>query len=128
MRTVVAAVIIRDQQVLVCQRRAQGTHPLKWEFPGGKAEPGESLESALQRELMEELGIQALGLQGLTRYQYTYQEKDPILLVFFQATEFSGQIENRVFERVEWCRRDQLVQYDFLEGDIALVQSLILQS
>jgi mutator protein MutT len=59
MTTVVAAIIEQDQNILVCQRKSGVPHAGKWEFPGGKVEPGESLESALARELREELTIEA---------------------------------------------------------------------
>jgi 8-oxo-dGTP diphosphatase len=125
MTTVVAAVIVRGQEILVCQRRAQGDHPLKWEFPGGKVEPGESLESALHRELKEELGIVALDAQEITRYQFAYPGKQPIQLVFFSINDFSGDLNNFVFEQIEWSRREELVRYDFLEGDVDFVRALI---
>ena len=109
----------------MCQRTAHGPHPLKWEFPGGKVESGETLEGALQRELREELGIHASGPHEITRYQYAYPGKTPILLVFFGANDFSGEIENHVFERVEWSSRAELIGYDFLEGDVDFVRALI---
>src|SRR6266446_5667141 len=60
MRTVVAAVIERsDRRLLIGQRRKNDTSPLKWEFPGGKVQDGESPEVALARELQEELGVSA---------------------------------------------------------------------
>ena len=62
-RHVVAALILREgeagREVLVCQRRPDQPMSLKWEFPGGKVEPGETAEAALARELNEELGIEA---------------------------------------------------------------------
>ena len=57
---VVAAVIERDGQILIGQRKARGRHGLKWEFPGGKVEPGEEPRAALARELREELAIEAV--------------------------------------------------------------------
>jgi 8-oxo-dGTP diphosphatase len=125
MTTVVAAVIEREQRILVCQRKAGGRHELKWEFPGGKVEEDETPIAALQRELREELAIEALIGNEITRYEYAYPEKTPILLIFYSVTEFSGELQNRVFEKFEWaCRRD-LASYDFLEGDIGFVKSLI---
>ena len=58
-RLVVVALILRGREVLICQRRSDQPMALKWEFPGGKMEPGESAEEALARELDEELGIVA---------------------------------------------------------------------
>ena len=54
MNTVVAAVIERDGKILICQRRRGQAHELKWEFPGGKVENGETPDQALERELREE--------------------------------------------------------------------------
>src|ERR1700691_5298657 len=59
MKRVVAALILKDGKVLVCQRTRHQTMPLKWEFPGGKIEEGEQPRDALRRELDEELGIDA---------------------------------------------------------------------
>jgi mutator protein MutT len=57
--TVVAAVIQNSGKILIAQRKATRRHPGKWEFPGGKVEPGETPPAALRRELGEELGIDA---------------------------------------------------------------------
>jgi mutator protein MutT len=123
MTTVVAAIIEREGRVLICRRSEKGPHPLKWEFPGGKVEPGETLADALARELREELAVDAEIGRELTRYEYAYAGKTPILLVFFAAA-FEGREENRVFERVEWARRGTLAEFDFLEGDVAFVKRL----
>jgi len=124
MTTVVAAIVEREGKILACQRRAGGPHPLKWEFPGGKVEPGEERIGALERELREELGIEARVGEEVARYQYSYPGKNPILLVFFSVDEYSGTLENRVFERVLWVDRHDLEAYDFLEGDAEIVRLL----
>lgn len=123
MTTVVAAVIEREGRILICQRRRGQAHELKWEFPGGKLEPGESPETALQRELREELAIEATLAGEITRYEYAYPGRAPILLIFFRVTEFTGQPRNLVFERMEWEPRERLPEYDFLEGDVDFVRS-----
>lgn len=125
MTTVVAAVIEREQKILVCQRKADGPHALKWEFPGGKVEFGETAEDALRRELREELGIIAAVGPEITRYEYSYPGKNPILLVFFHVAEYSGDMKNLVFEKFEWANRKLLPDYDFLEGDVDFVRSLM---
>lgn len=117
MTKVVAGIIERDGKVLICRRRPDQAHPLKWEFPGGKLEEGESPEEALIRELSEELGIEAVAGSELMRYEFAYPAKQPVLLIFIHVTEWLGEIENRIFESIAWENRDALGGYDFLEGD-----------
>src|SRR4030095_3002708 len=100
MTTVVAAIIERGGRILICQRRADHAHPLKWEFPGGKVEPGENPADALRRELAEELSISAQIGAEVTQYEYSYPGKKPILLMFYRVTEFSGEPRNQVFEQI----------------------------
>jgi len=124
MTTVVAALIERYSRLLICQRRHDHPHPLKWEFPGGKVEPGELPADALRRELEEELGI-AAGIGGeVTRYEYTYPGKQPILLIFYSVSDFTGEPRNRVFAQILWETRAKLRDYDFLDGDIDFVRTL----
>jgi len=127
MTTVVAAVIERDGQVLIGQRPAGKRHALKWEFPGGKVEAGESPEDALRRELEEELGIQAVIGGRITDYEYAYPGREPIRLIFFAVAEFTGTLDNRVFEQIVWETRERLPDYDFLEGDVDFVRALAVK-
>jgi 8-oxo-dGTP diphosphatase len=121
---VVAAVIERDGKILICQRKPSQRHPLKWEFPGGKLEPGETPVDAIARELQEELGIRASIGPEIANYQYAYSGSAPIQLVFYRVTEFEGPMENRVFQQIQWEARERLPEYDFLEGDIDFVRGL----
>jgi 8-oxo-dGTP diphosphatase len=123
MTTVVAAVIERDSRILICQRCKGQAHELKWEFPGGKVEAGETPEAALRRELREELDIDARLDAEITRYEYSYPNRPAILLIFFRVTQFSGEPRNLVFERMEWEPRERLPEYDFLEGDIEFIKT-----
>jgi 8-oxo-dGTP diphosphatase len=125
MRIVVAGVIERDGRILIAQRKRSGQHPLKWEFPGGKVEPGEAPELALQRELEEELGIRAQTGAEIMRYEYQYPGREPVLLVFYQVAEFSGEPRNLDFEQIEWVPRDRLGSFDFLEGDARFLKEYV---
>lgn len=122
--SVVAAVIERGGQVLICQRKISAAHALQWEFPGGKVEPGEEPSQALARELREELGIEAAIGPELLRYSYQYPGRSPILLIFFRVTEFSGEPQNLDFEEIRWEARERLSEYNFLEGDAYFLERL----
>jgi 8-oxo-dGTP diphosphatase len=119
--TVVAAVIERDGRILIAQRKNEGPHALKWEFPGGKVELGETSEAALIRELDEELAIRAQIDRELTRYEYAYPGRPAILLIFYRVTAFTGDPTNLNFEQIQWVSPNQLGDYDFLEGDAAFL-------
>jgi 8-oxo-dGTP diphosphatase len=121
---VVAAVIERDGRILVGQRKAGGRHALKWEFPGGKVEPGETPRAALARELREELGIEAQIGEEMERYDFSYPGQTPTHLIFFRVTEFAEEPENLDFAQIAWVERHSLPQYDFLEGDVDFVKRL----
>ncbi len=125
MTTVVAGVIEHDGRILIGQRRADSpAHPLKWEFPGGKLEPGEEPRAALARELKEELDIAAEVGPEITRYTYQYPGRPPILLIFFKVDQFKGRPRNLIFESVVWALPRDLPSCDFLEGDVEFVRTL----
>jgi 8-oxo-dGTP diphosphatase len=123
-RLVVVALILRGREVLICQRRADQPMALKWEFPGGKMEPGESAEQALARELDEELGIHAQIGPRVTRLRHTYRSGSAVDLQFFTVHEFSGEITNRIFNDLRWCELNDLPKFDFLAADRDVVRDL----
>jgi len=122
---VVAAVIERGGKILIAQRKRGGKHPLKWEFPGGKVEPGEIPRAALARELREELGIEAHIGEQLGAYKFGYPGGPPNHLLFFRVTQWTGEPQNLDFEQMVWERRERLKDYDFLEGDAAFLRKLV---
>lgn len=122
--TVVAGVCERGGKILIGQRKATGKHPLKWEFPGGKVEPGETPEAALARELHEELGIAAIVGEEMGRYDTRYPGGPLTHLIFYRVSAFDQEPENLDFAAVTWASPDELAGYDFLEGDIPFVERL----
>jgi 8-oxo-dGTP diphosphatase len=124
MKQVVAALIVRDDRVLVCQRTRHQAMPLRWEFPGGKIETGEQPRDALRRELDEELGISASIGDEVARIQHRYANGGAIELRFYVVREFEGELDNHIFRDVRWARRTDLPSYDFLDADRRLVQDI----
>jgi 8-oxo-dGTP diphosphatase len=124
MKRVVAALILKDNKLLVCQRTKHQTMPLKWEFPGGKIEEGEQPREALRRELDEELGIDARIDEQVSRIRHEYKNGGSVELHFFAVRVFQGQVENKIFKEIRWAERRELPSFDFLEADWELVRDL----
>jgi 8-oxo-dGTP diphosphatase len=115
---------VQDGKILVCQRTRHQTMPLKWEFPGGKIEEGEQPRSALQRELEEELGVNATIGDEVARIRHEYRRGSSVELRFFVVRKYAGELENRIFRDMQWAQPAELLSYDFLEADLKLVSDL----
>ena len=121
---VVAAGIVRRDQLILLTRRKPDVHlPDLWEFPGGKVEAEESLQSALQRELKEELGIEVevLDLAFTTTHRYT---EKLIELHFFNCRLVQGQPRAIEVAEFRWVHPGELHAYAFPEADRELVEQL----
>jgi 8-oxo-dGTP diphosphatase len=132
MKEVSVGVITRGSQVLACQRRSDARYPLKWEFPGGKIEQGESPSQALERELHEELEIHARVGEEFFRQEWVYPngvdnpKKDGAFRVFYHFVHsFTGTPVNRVFEQIRWVSLQDLQALDILEGNREAVAFLL---
>lgn len=126
MRTVVAAVIERsDRRLLIGQRRRSDTSALKWEFPGGKVERGETPDAALARELREELGTTLRKCAPIGRVVHKYAETpEELEILFFAAAISEGRLTPRTFEKVAWVLPKELGEYEFLAANAGLVANL----
>lgn len=120
---VTAAVIWRDGRLLITQRR-KGT-PLGgfWEFPGGKREAGETLESCLKRELREELGIEVSVGRELETVPYDY-DTQRVLLHFFECTLLEGTPRPLGCQDLLWVPPGELPGYRFPPADTRLLARL----
>ena len=100
---VVGGLILHKNKILICQRKEDCDHPLKWEFPGGKTLVNESTEKALIREIKEELKIDTLEYKFLYDYIFEYKNLNKkIHLNFYLITKFSNDIINTIHEQVKW--------------------------
>jgi 8-oxo-dGTP diphosphatase len=122
---VVAGILSRQGKVLIGQRQAQDRHALKWEFPGGKVERGETPRQALARELREELRVDAEIGAEVARYEHTNPKRGPLLLIFHDVISFVGEPQSVTFEQIRWEDPRQLQNYDFLDGDLDIVRRLV---
>jgi 8-oxo-dGTP diphosphatase len=121
---VTAAVIVDQGQVLITQRHAHDHMADKWEFPGGKIEPGETPEACLQRELQEELGllVDVQELYLVTQHRYPHIN---IKLLAFRVHIRSGQITLRAHQDYQWVPIQELATFDFSDADKPIVHKLI---
>ena len=119
-----AALIIREGEVLIGQRRPDQPMASMWEFPGGKIEAGETAQQALARELFEELGIRASIGAPVTRIRHNYRHGGAVDLQFFVVRQFAGEIVNHIYEQIRWVSLKDLPTYDFLAADRGLIRDL----
>ena len=120
---VAAAVALRDDKVMICQRRPGVHNGLKWEFPGGKLEPGESPEAALARELREELDVEAEVGRVADAVYYRYPDRD--VLVLFYLCRLAGEPRRVDCNDIRWVAFEELKAYDFAGADAVFVERLL---
>jgi 8-oxo-dGTP diphosphatase len=121
---VAAAVIEREGKILI-GRRKKGSHLAnRWEFPGGKLEPGETPEEALRRELREELSVEATVGDFVCASRHIYPEK-AVELIVYRASIPLGDIDSTDHEEIRWVPREELLLYNFPEADRPVIEILI---
>ena len=124
---VVAAIIIKDQKILIAQRPAGKHKGGYWEFPGGKIEKGETAEQALCREIKEEIDIDISATRSFTEIHFNYPEKS-VHLQFFEVTAFSGKPKGLEGQLIRWVSRAELLDYQFPEANLVVVSKLQCKS
>ena len=124
---VACSIIENDGKVLAAQRSSAMSLPLKWEFPGGKIDPGESAEECLQRELVEEMGICVRVLKHLPHSTHHYPEFAITLYPFVCSIE-SGDIILHEHATAAWMAPDELHTLDWAEADLPVIQSYLAES
>jgi len=118
------AIIEKNGLILVAQRSETMSLPLKWEFPGGKLDPHESIADCLIREINEELGVVINILFSLPPSDWQYPSF-AITLHPFVCTLSSGAISPAEHRNIAWVKPENLLSFDWAEADVPVVQSYL---
>ncbi|HEY9055169.1 MAG TPA: NUDIX domain-containing protein [Rectinemataceae bacterium] len=124
-RRSIACIILKHDKVLVAKRVAGGSIGLKWEFPGGKVEEGESDAEALAREFVEEFGVSVKPLRLLGTAEFQSPSGPRTLAAWLAALPDSSRLELREHSDVAWLGEKQLEALDLADSDKRLL-SLVL--
>ncbi len=118
------AILQKEKRILVCQRMRTARYGLKWEFPGGKVEEGESFFDCVQRELLEELSIAINAFDRSELQVNRYDDGGIFEVMYFFVSRFEGTPVNNAFEQICWVTLDELRSLDILEGNKSLVSQM----
>lgn len=118
------AIIRKDKRFLVCQRKKNSRYGLKWEFPGGKVEEGESLVECVKRELREELSIEVVEISRSETQTNRFADGGIFEVTYFTIKRFNDTPVNNAFEEIRWVSLEELKSLDVLEGNKAIIAGL----
>jgi mutator protein MutT len=124
MTEVAVGIIKSSGKYLVCQRKKDGRYGLKWEFPGGKLEPGETVEQCLRRELQEELSIEITSILNIQTESAYYEDGGMFNVSYCSVAGFNGIPQNNVFEQIRWVTLDEMKKMDMLDGNGPFISRL----
>jgi 8-oxo-dGTP diphosphatase len=123
---VVCAVIEQNDLILCAQRSETMALPLKWEFPGGKIEPNEDEEVALQREILEELNASIEIMERMPEHVHTYTPKKVIRLIPYRCILAVGStLQAREHAELRWVSKSDLLSLDWAAADVPVVHDVI---
>ncbi|NRP52869.1 MULTISPECIES: 8-oxo-dGTP diphosphatase MutT [unclassified Marinobacterium] len=121
---VAAAAILNPQGQLLIAKRPDDKHQGGlWEFPGGKVETDETVETALKRELLEEIGIEIVKCEPLVRIEHDYSDKSVVLDVWV-VSSFSGEASGLEGQPIEWINPVEMDSYQFPEANLPIIAAL----
>lgn len=124
MKRVTAAVLEKDGKILLAQRKRGDALAGKWEFPGGKLEPGETPEACLRRELREEFGVETEIGAFVCSSEFEYKHARIELLVY-RARHLSGEFRLNDHDAMAWVRPEDFSGYDLASADLPVVKVLL---
>lgn len=123
---VVAALLEQGGRFLICQRPSHKAQGDLWEFAGGKIEPGETPQQALERECREELAVEIQADELFMEVVHEYDDRIVRLLVL-RAVLKSGEPTALEHQAMAWVTPQQMMEYDFCPADLPILQRLCQQ-
>ena len=117
------AIIEKDGKILVAQRNALGSLPLKWEFPGGKQEPGETEIEGLRREILEELSVEIIVCNRLDTTSRNDGWREIVLIPYICSLPLGQEIILTEHEQMRWLSREEFYSVDWAEADRQVVKT-----
>jgi 8-oxo-dGTP diphosphatase len=123
MQQVTAAILMRDERLLLAKRATNSALAGLWELPGGKVEAGETSEECLVREMREELGVAIKVGELFATSEYEYDHGSFEVLAFF-AELVEGDLTARVHETFAWFSRTDLARIELAPADVPIVDRL----
>lgn len=116
---VVCGIVVQSQKVLLAKKQTG-----EWEFPGGKVEGNETPEEALCRELYEELGLRVEADSPIYIHEIeSEKEGQPLRLMAFEVTDFSGDPTAKIHESVAWVSFEEVPSYSLLKEDLSIFKT-----
>lgn len=120
---VTAAVIRKNNKVLLAQRHEDSKHSLKWEFPGGKLEKGESPEHCIKREIKEELNLD-IEIKDIFKVVFHgYSDRD-ILLLCYLCNALEGEILPLECNDFKWVNINEISKFNIVEADVPVIEKI----
>ena len=127
MLEVTAAIIRKDNRILICQRPANKSCGLLWEFPGGKIEPGETGEQCIIRECQEELGVTLQVHKEVIDVVCEYPDR-AVHLHFYLCDIVAGALEKKEHAAFRWISRKETSQFEFCPADAKMLSLVDMDS
>ena len=118
---VVAAVIRRGADYLICQRPTHKRHGGLWEFPGGKLEIGETVLDAARRELGEELGV---AVERVSEVEFSVNDPDSNFVIEFHPVDITGEPRCLEHEQLAWVPRNELLLHKLAPSDLLFARHI----
>jgi len=124
-QTISIAIVQNEHKQLLISRRQQGQHLAgKWEFPGGKVEQGETLETAMLRELKEEVGLIATQYSLFDSLNFQYDQLH-LSLNFYLVSAYNGHAKALEGQQMKWVNIAELIEYDFPKANKSVINKLL---